>query len=615
MRRLTYVFSKIRSRLISSFSSPTPVVNALENAVSSGHMLSDTGAQKDAAIALDLAFGRISRFALKRRAFTSTTVTNQQKEKQVETLTSQTSTLNPSISLLDPPADVLAQGNVPKGLFLYGGVGTGKSLLMDTLFSTVSDINKNALERGELEPIPARRVHFHAFMLEVHSRVHAIKQKQLSTFGRNRNIDIRPERDAIMLVAKDIANEAWLLCFDEFQVTDIADAMILKRLFDTLISHGVMIIATSNRPPEDLYKDGLNRDLFLPFVDLLKTHCKVHELISPIDYRYKTTFHTSSRIHGISLNKSSDRGNATTGYGISGGISLSTPSSSETLIKVNKDNFFYPLDKTSTRIALYNALIDHGLANIHQQNAISIDSLSSILESLPRTKVQLMMNRELSIRTVSSTVAIASFTELCSRPVGAADYKGLCSNFKTIFLLDVPRLSPLLHNDARRLITLVDMFYEYRTQLFVTAASPLDRLFDPLLRLQRTGARDLTTILTIPLEPGTKFNDISTSKEEGEQIETAVTTDKDDAYTDDTSSYQVEVEEGESDGRLTRQLPIADGSCRFEVSSNTIKENQSTNAAAVVSVVTSAAERAALGELTFACRRAQSRLFELTKVF
>jgi hypothetical protein len=135
--------------------------------------------------------------------------------------------------------------------------------------------------------------------------------------------------------------------------------------------------------------------------------------------------------------------------------------------------------------------------------------------------------------------------------------------------------------------------------------------------LQRTGARDLTTILTIPLEPGTKFNDISTSKEEGEQIETAVTTDKADIYADYASTYQVEVEEGESDGRLTRQLPIADGSCRFEVSSNTsnsIKENQTTNAAAVVSVVTSAAERAALGELTFACRRAQSRLFELTKV-
>jgi len=613
------VISKIRSRFVSSFSSPSPVLNALENAVSSGHMLSDTGAQKDAAIALDLAFGRISRFALKRRAFTSTLLKNQQKEMQVESSTSQTSTLNPSLSLLDPPADVLAQGSVPKGLFLYGGVGTGKSLLMDTLFATVSDMNKNAIEGGELEPIPARRVHFHAFMLEVHSRVHAIKQKQLSSFGRNRNIDVRPERDAIMLVAKDIANEAWLLCFDEFQVTDIADAMILKRLFDTLISHGVMIIATSNRPPEDLYKDGLNRDLFLPFVDLLKTHCKVHELISPIDYRYKKTFYTSSRRDGTSLNKS-DHGNANTGYGISGisQCAASTTTSSQTLIKVNKDNFFYPLDKTSTRIALYNALIDHGFENTHHQNVTSsIDSLTSILELLPRTKVQLMMNRELSIRTLSSSVAIASFTELCSRPVGAADYKGLCSNFKTIFLLDVPRLSPLLHNDARRLITLVDMFYEYRTQLYVTAASPLDRLFDPLLRLQRTGARDLTTILTIPLEPGTKFNDILTSKEEGEQIETAVTTDKADIYADDASTYQVEVEEGESDGRLTRQLPIADGSCRFEVSSNTsnsIKENQTTNAAAVVSVVTSAAERAALGELTFACRRAQSRLFELTKV-
>jgi hypothetical protein len=152
--------------------------------------------------------------------------------------------------------------------------------------------------------------------------------------------------------------------------------------------------------------------------------------------------------------------------------------------------------------------------------------------------------------------------------------------------------------------------------LFVTAASPLSRLFDPLLRLQRTGARDLTTILTSPPEPGTKFNDISTSKEEGEKIEAI-----DDDEGDDNSRFEVEVEEGESDGRLTRQLPIAEGSCRFEVSNNSNSSggavpggNGNQNQTAGVSVVTSAAERAALGELTFACRRAQSRLYELTSI-
>jgi len=564
-------------------------------------MIPDAGAQRDAATALDAAFVRASRFALKRRDFRLPPSPN--PSPQTTTTSTSSSATSSADSLLDPPpADVMAQGSVPKGLFLFGGVGTGKSLLMDTLFASVTSLNAIAAARGEKEPLPARRVHFHAFMLEVHSRVHAMKQEQLIKFGRSRNVDMRPERDAIVLVAKEIAKEAWLLCFDEFQVTDIADAMILQRLFGTLVSHGVMIIATSNRPPEDLYKDGLNRDLFLPFVGLLKTHCKVHELVSPIDYRYSST--NQGGVGGRSNKRRSD-GNAQSGHGISGiSSSDSLPTAKE---GTTEKRFLYPLDNVSTKTSLLKSLREYGL----DDSTVSIDSLSSALESLPRAKVKLMMGRELSVRTLSSSAAVASFTELCSRPVGAADYQGLCANFKTIFLLDVPRLSPLLHNDARRLITLVDMFYEHRTHLFVTAASPLGRLFDPLLRLQRTGARDLTAILASPPEPGTKFNDISTSKEEGEKIEAAL--EQDENNDDDNSRFEVEVEEGESDGRLTRQLPIAEGSCRFEVG-NGNSGVAGSNPVAVVSVVTSAAERAALGELAFACRRAQSRIFELTQI-
>ena len=621
--RLTYAFQKIRRssllpptsltvRLAPFFFSTTasanstPVLSALEAAVSSGRMIPDAGAQRDAASALDAAFLRASRYALKRRDFRLPPLPNPSTQTTTSsTTTTESSATSSAESSLDPPpADVMAQGSVPKGLFLFGGVGTGKSLLMDTLFATVASLNAIAVDRGEKEPLPARRVHFHAFMLEVHSRVHAKKQEQLVKFGRSRNVDMRPERDAIVLVAKEIAKEAWLLCFDEFQVTDIADAMILQRLFGTLVSHGVMIIATSNRPPEDLYKDGLNRDLFLPFVGLLKTHCKVHELVSPIDYRYSTS--PGGVVVGGRSSKRRSDGNAQSGHGISGISSLdSLPTAKE---GTAEKRFLYPLDNVSTKTSLIKSLREYGLDD---SQSVSIDSLLSALESLPRTKVKLMMGRELSVRTLSSSVAVASFTELCSRPVGAADYQGLCANFKTIFLLDVPRLSPLLHNDARRLITLVDMFYEHRTHLFVTAASPLGRLFDPLLRLQRSGARDLTAILASPPEPGTKFNDISTSKEEGEKIEAAL--EQDDHNDDNNSRYEVEVEEGESDGRLTRQLPIAEGSCRFEVG-NSNSGVAGSSPVAVVSVVTSAAERAALGELAVACRRAQSRLFELTQI-
>jgi len=630
--RLTSAFLKIRTSsrklpirsnvLVASFTTSigtssnvttNPVLSALEAAVSSGRLISDSGAQKDAATALDAAYVRASRFALKRRNFRLPPSPSASSEIKSESA----STSPPTESLLDPPPDVLAQGSVPKGLFLFGGVGTGKSLLMDTLFGAVSSINATAVSLGEKEPLPARRVHFHAFMLEVHSRVHATKQQQLVKYGRSRNVDMRPERDAIVLVAKEIAQEAWLLCFDEFQVTDIADAMILQRLFGTLVSHGVMVIATSNRPPEDLYKDGLNRDLFLPFVGLLKTHCKVHELISTVDYRYSTKIEKKGGVNDKVNSGSSRRsvGNALSGHGISGIISSDNNASMKQ--RTSEKRFLFPFDKLPTKAALLTALLEHGLDkrfDIKTSPPVSSDSLSSILESLPRTKISLMMGRELAIRTLSSSTAVASFSELCSKPVGSADYQGLCSNFKTIFLLDVPRLSPLLHNDARRLITLVDMLYEHRNHLFVTAASPLSRLFDPLLRLQRTGARDLTTILTSPPEPGTKFNDISTSKEEGEKIE-AINDDEG----DDNSRFEVEVEEGESDGRLTRQLPIAEGSCRFEVSNNSNSSGGTVpggnqNQTAVVSVVTSAAERAALGELTFACRRAQSRLYELTSI-
>ncbi len=146
----------------------------------------------------------------------------------------------------------------PKGLYLWGGVGRGKSMLMDMFVNS-------------LDGIPARRVHFHAFMQEIHGAMHEVRKTGVN--------------DAIAPVAKDVSNSVRLLAFDEMQITDITDAMIVGRLFEALFADGVVIITTSNRIPDDLYKHGLNRDLFVPFIELIKEKMVVHELASPTDYR------------------------------------------------------------------------------------------------------------------------------------------------------------------------------------------------------------------------------------------------------------------------------------------------------------------------------------------
>ncbi|NRB04198.1 MAG: cell division protein ZapE, partial [Rhodobacteraceae bacterium] len=150
------------------------------------------------------------------------------------------------------------QQPVAQGLYLWGGVGRGKSMLMDLFVDTLGDV-------------PARRVHFHAFMQEIHAAMHEARQ---------RGVD-----DAIAPVAEAVAKEVRCLAFDEMQITDITDAMIVGRLFEALFAGNVLIVTTSNRVPDDLYKDGLNRQLFLPFIDLIKERMAVHEIVSPTDYR------------------------------------------------------------------------------------------------------------------------------------------------------------------------------------------------------------------------------------------------------------------------------------------------------------------------------------------
>ncbi|KZT71431.1 AFG1-like ATPase [Daedalea quercina L-15889] len=285
--------------------------------------------------------------------------------------------------------------NRPKGLYLYGDVGTGKTMLMDLFYETIPPHIKRK-----------RRVHFHAFMIDVHKRIHATKARLGYEGG-----------DVIGPVARELASEEYILCFDEFQVTDIADAMILRQLFERLLSHGVICVITSNRHPDELYKNGIQRASFVPCIELLKTQFDVTDLDSGTDYR---------RIP-------------------------------RTLSHV----YYDPLTP---------------------ENQAEIEKIFKALTSDPSDPVQ--HNRKLTTwgRTIvvpesSSTVAKFRFDELCGMPLSAADYLEIVKNFKTLFILDVPKMGMNQKDMARRFITFIDACYESKTKIFITSEVPISQIF------------------------------------------------------------------------------------------------------------------------------------------
>jgi cell division protein ZapE len=288
----------------------------------------------------------------------------------------------------------------PKGLYLWGGVGRGKSMLTDFFVSHVT--------------VPARRVHFHAFMQEIHASMHE---------ARKRGVD-----DAIAPVAADIAASVRLLAFDEMQITDITDAMIVGRLFEALFAAGVLVVTTSNRVPDDLYKDGLNRQLFLPFISLLKEHMVVWELSSPTDYR-------QDRLAG-------------------------------------SPTYFTPLGSDASA----------------QMNSVWKDFTGGDTAPLDL----LVNGRTVTLSQYRSGVGRANFFDLCAKPLGPADFLVIANACKVLMIDDIPMLSRSNFNEAKRFVTLIDTLYEAQVRLICSAAAKPEMLYlegEGTFEFERTASR------------------------------------------------------------------------------------------------------------------------------
>ena len=296
----------------------------------------------------------------------------------------------------------------PRGVYMWGAVGRGKSMLMDLFFA-------------HADVAPKRRVHFHEFMIEIHAAIHAHR----AVSGD----------DPIPAVAAQVAATARLLCFDELQVRDVADAAILSRLFTALFDAGVSVVATSNRPPKDLYKDGLNRQLFLPFIALIEARLDVLSLNGPTDYRLE-------RLGGMA-----------TYYTPNG--DAATAALSEAFFRLTD----FPVEDRA---------------------------------HVPSESLAVGDGRTLLVPKALKGVAVFSFSRLCRKPLGAADYLAIARHFHTVILVGVPRLSREFRNEAARFVTLIDALYEHKVKLLIAADALPHDLYpegDGAFEFERTVSR------------------------------------------------------------------------------------------------------------------------------
>lgn len=306
----------------------------------------------------------------------------------------------------------------PKGIYIHGSVGVGKSMLMDLFYSICADGLFLPDEDIKYNPIQRRRkrYHFHEFMLNVHQRIHAYKAKH-------------PRGDPIPPVAAELAKEARLLCFDEMQITDIADAMIIKRLLTTLLDLGVVIVTTSNRPPVGLYAGGINRSVFLPFIDTLSERMNVIEMGGTYDYRRDGLLTSNSDLDAALL---------------------------------PLPPYLCPSIDTSTSPSSQEAL----------ELWFSKGTGETRTETIP-----VAMGRFVQVKRANDSCGWFSFDELCKQPLGAADYIAIADRFDLIIVENAPQLGGHIYNEARRFVILIDALYEAKTKLIIAAEVPRDCLF------------------------------------------------------------------------------------------------------------------------------------------
>jgi len=308
--------------------------------------------------------------------------------------------------------------SAPQGVYLYGDVGRGKSMIMDIFYDTAPVASK-------------RRSHSHDFMQDCHDEIH--RWRQMDAKARKQHAGYAGD-DPIPPLADKIAREAHLLCFDEFHVTDVADAMLLGRLFEALFARGVVVVATSNRMPDDLYEGGLNRQLFLPFIEMLKDRLDLLELTGPTDYRL-------DRIKGM-------------------------------------PTYYHPIDEAST-----NAL----RAAFFKMTDRDVEDAASV----PSEELE-VKGRKLFVPKSSKGVAVFSFKRLCANPLGPADFLAISWRFHTVFIVAIPQLTKDKRNEAKRFVTLIDTLYENNVKLFCSAAVPAAELYaegDGAFEFSRTVSR------------------------------------------------------------------------------------------------------------------------------
>lgn len=294
------------------------------------------------------------------------------------------------------------------GVYLWGGVGRGKSMLMDLAFERI-DVR------------PKRRVHFHAFMLEVHERLREARKSE--------------DGDPIHAVADSIADEVRLLCFDEMVVNNPPDAMILSRLFERLIEQGVRVVTTSNRPPRDLYKDGLNRELFIPFIELIERTFSVVAVDGPTDYRLH-------RLAGVKV-------------------------------------WHVPNGPEATK-ALSNAFF--------RLTDYPVEDRAKV----PTEELNVGGGRTLHVPKSLKGVAVFSFKRLVGEARGAADYLAIAQRYHTVIIVGIPVMTREMRNEAARFITLIDALYEHRVKLLAAADAEPKGLYpegDGNFEFQRTVSR------------------------------------------------------------------------------------------------------------------------------